>query len=141
MNDPFGVTLDILTVREWINGAWFVMSLCATAVFGTFLWREMANAGWYKRRDVRAAIALFIYFLGETIIRGWVWAYLAMTHGVIDRVGVDLTSFAVLVTAASLSMLGALCCIRIFSRDCRAWIVTGLILAAFVVLEVFVLPR
>jgi hypothetical protein len=128
---------ETLLLRETINALWFVVSLCATTVFVLYIARAMAEPKWYGRTPNQAAIALAVYFSGETLIRGWIWLTLqAQGAGWHDLLaGAHMTVIAV---AASISMAGALCCIRVFSPSNRAWVISLVIAGSFALMAALI---
>lgn len=137
--------INHLTVREWVNGLWFALSFCAGSVFGAHLIRSLCRAHrrkeslryWYADVGTRGAIALFFYFLGETIMRGWIWALLTFQNNGWDSTLLQ-EDYALALIAAGMSTWGALCCIWVFSRSHWAWIGSATVILAFVVFETFI---
>ncbi len=71
---------------EILNGTWFVLGLCLLFVFGRYL----IDIGFDVRRErVKAAAAILVYFLGESVVRGWTWWWRhELNHGVaVDWMG------------------------------------------------------
>lgn len=127
-----------LVVREWVNGLWFAVSLCVVAIFGWRLSRIICKreSHWYTKTGNKAAIALFFYFLGETLIRGWVWLLLMFEN---NGWKVDLiqNDWYIALIAASISTWAALCCIYVFSRSHWTWIGSLIVIIILVAIEMY----
>lgn len=125
-----------------INNGWLVISACLVIIFAMFLVKEMREDGWYPKLRNQAAIALLIYFTGETIARGW-GALLLYKMSTGDDL---LTVFAVeekypfALAGAAISFFGALCCVRVFSPASwghKAWVSVAIAAAAFMTFTYF----
>lgn len=119
-----------MMARSMINDGWLIMSLTLTFIFGHYLSKKMRHDGWYASLDNQAAVSLFVYFAGESIARGWsvmlLWTY---AHGG-DAAAVE-SKYLVGLVGASVALVGAVCCVRIFAPDKWGFVgwITGPILA------------
>lgn len=103
-----------LIVREWINGVWFVATAWVAVIFCRYLWNEVRKSGDYWKPQVQGATACLAYFSGETIYRGWTWIGLkAANEGHIDLKFAQF--YWIGIAGATLAILGAICCMRVFS--------------------------
>jgi hypothetical protein len=113
---------------EIVNGTWFVLGLCLLFVFGRYLMDIGLD---FRRQRVQAAGAIFVYFLGESVVRGWTWWW---RHKLNHGAAVDWMGWSqVLLGASLLAAMGALAMIRVFTPPgCghRTWIMSGFIAAA-----------
>lgn len=118
-------------VLEAVNGAWFVLASCLLAIFLRYIAFELRRslAPWrvvWRRDDLFAAGALAIYFLGESIVRGWTWWWRHQINN-----GVDVTwmrDYPLLPFGATVAIVGGLFLVRAFTpAGCghRAWLLTG----------------
>lgn len=128
--------MDQLTARELINNGWFVISLCLVFVFGGFLLKEMREDGWYPKLRNQAAISLLIYFIGETLARGWGALLLYKMSTGEDMIAAFAVEqrYPLALAGAAISFVGAVCCVRVFSPASwghKAWLVVVAIAAAF----------
>lgn len=128
--------MDQLTARELINNGWFVISLCLVVVFGSFLIKEMRADGWYPKIRNQAAISLLIYFIGETLARGWTVLLLYKMSSGEDMIVAYAVEqrYPLALVGAGISFVGAVCCVRVFSPEAwghKAWLVVVAIAAAF----------
>jgi hypothetical protein len=133
--------LDHLAVREWVNGLWFAVSFAMCCEFGRSLCYRIRKYAWRWREDIgtRAIAALFGYFLGETLMRGWIWLLLALQNSgspMVTRVQAD---YYIAFIAAGISTWAALCCLYVFSRNHWAWVRAAGIIIVFVIVETVVL--
>lgn len=134
--------MDQLAARELINNGWFVISLCLVFVFGGFLWKEMRSDGWYVKLRNQAAISLLVYFLGETLARGWGALLLyKMTTGqqMIDAFAVE-ERYPIAMAGAAISFVGAICCVRVFSPPHwghKAWLAVVAVAGIFMGITYF----
>lgn len=134
--------LDHLTVREWVNGLWFAVSLAMCIEFGRALFSRIRKYGadWYQDIGSKAIIALFGYFLGESLMRGWVWLLLATeSSGAKEWAATLQADYYIAFVAAGISTWAALCCIFVFSRNHWAWVRAAAIIVGFVIVETVVL--
>jgi hypothetical protein len=77
----------------------------------------------YQQSNVQAAIAFFIYIGGETVWRGFVWA----NHG---DVVISLTWMAgLMILGGMISLVGAICCVRVLLPQTWGWQIWALIIA------------
>jgi hypothetical protein len=142
--------LDHLTVREWINGLWFAVSLCVVGVFaGRLIQLGVAARGSMEEfkeflRDVgnRGALVLFFYFLGETLIRGWVWLLLFSQNTGLHAFSLEVQDdYIIALLAAGISTWAALCIIWVFARSHWAWVFSAAFIGLFVSFETAMLFR
>lgn len=132
--------MNQLAARELINTGWLTTCACLVVIFIAFLVKEMQYDGWYPKIRNQAAIALLIYFCGETLARAWGALLLyKMTHAGQDLVTIFAVEerFPIAMIGAGISFFGALCCVRVFSPASwghKAWlgvaIIAGLLMWA-----------
>lgn len=121
-----------LAARELVNIGWLIVCICLAIIFAAFLVKEMSEDGWYIKLRNRAAISLFVYFIGETLARGWGAMLLnRMSHGMTVQGAFDIEQkYPLALAGAAISFVGALCCVRVFSPSSwgnRAWVFVALI--------------
>ena len=113
---------------EALNGLLFLLSATAVMVFGRYVLIEWQAAGhrfcgWPPK--ARAAFGILIVFIGEAIIRGWVWYW---RHQLNNGDDVSwMTGYPVLLIGGAISAIGILCVIRHFSPEAwqnKAWLLT-----------------
>ena len=119
-------TLMLAEAIESINAAWTVLDICIVIYFTYYLWnsRHYVKLSW---RTVwtwshglpvytQAAIAIFIFHLGDTGVRGMVW-YLRHQinegHPITYSFAAPATAF--LAVAAFIAGIGLLCKLRVFA--------------------------
>lgn len=110
--------MNQLAARELINNGWFIVSLCLVGIFVFFLITEMREDGWYAKLRNQAALALIVYFIGETLARGWAALLIAQYSGgatFIQDVWDIEERYPIAMLGAAISFIGAICCVRIFS--------------------------
>lgn len=129
--------MDQLNARELINNGWFVISLSLVFMFAVFLVKEMKEDGWYSRVRNQAALSLLVYFVGETIARGWASLLLYKLQNGRDLVATFAVEeqYPVALIGAAIAFIGAICCIRVFSppRWGRAWLLVVAVAGAFMI--------
>jgi len=139
--------LDQLMVREFVNGLWFAMSFCVVLVFGgklvgNLLYALHYNDGrfriWFNDPGTRAAIPLFFYFLAETTMRGWIWLVLLYQNNGWNNDFIT-DDYWIALAAGFVAVWASLCCIWVFSRSQWAWVLSAAFIAAFLVLEIWIL--
>lgn len=118
-------SFDHLLVREVINGLLFAVSLAMCFEFGRTLiqriWTDKRR--WRQDEGTRVIVALSLYFVGETLVRGWIWLLLAMRNRGYDAAALDLShDYLVALTAALISTWGAMCCLYVFSKNHWSWL-------------------
>lgn len=96
--------------HELLIVLWLTLSICLVAVFGWYLAGEVRRRGWRKDPSNKAAIALFFYFLGEAIIRGWSLRFVVMQDSPLST-----WEWVIIFVGDALAVTGALCAIRVFS--------------------------
>lgn len=131
--------LDHLTAREWVNGLWFAVSFAMCIEFGKTLIERVYKhrSNWRDDLGIRAIVALFGYFLGETLMRGWIWLLLATQNAGHDMLTQRLKDdFIIAFIAAGISTWAALCCLFVFSRNHWSWVRASIIIVVFVAAEV-----
>ncbi len=135
--------LDHLTVREWINGLWFAVSFAMCFEFGLRLAARVREFGTQFRSDVgaRAILALFAYFLGESLIRGWVWLILALQNAGSPWVLRVQADYYIALLAAGISTWAALCCLYVLSENHWAWVRAAVIIVVFVMMATVIQLR
>lgn len=135
------INLDHLAVREWVNGLWFAVSFAMCFEFGVRLIRRIYAFGHSWRGDIgtRAVLALFAYFVGETLMRGWIWLLLALQNNDNPWVTKVEEGYYIAFVAALMSTWGALCCLYVFSQNHWAWARAAIIVIMFVAIEMLLL--
>ena len=125
--------VDHWAVREWVNGLWFAISFAMCVEFGIRLYDRMVLCGMKFREDLgtRAILALFGYFLGESIMRGWIWLLLAFQNMGNPNMGLQ-NAFYIAFVAAALSTWAAFCCLYVFSSNHWSWVRAAFIVSCFV---------
>lgn len=129
--------MDQLDARELINNGWFIISFCLVLLFILFLSKEMKQDGWYGKVRNQAALSLSVYFLGETIARGWgTLLFYKMQHGndLLSVFAVE-EKYPVAMVGAGIAFIGAICCMRVFSPPHwgKAWLVVVGVAVAFMI--------
>ena len=105
-----------LVAREYANLIFMIMSLALIGIMSMHVVGVISEVGWewYERADVKGALAIIVFLIGDTIRNAWIWALLAANNR-----QEDITYFRerpyVVVAAIGIGSLGALCCIRVFS--------------------------
>lgn len=113
-----------MLVREAVNGYWLLFSLYALAIFATYLYRAAGRHGWTTKERNKAAIGLFLCFLGNAIFHGWIWFLLRMARLKLTTEFLN-GSYSVVVLGAASALVGSVIVILIFSKR-RWWHVGGL---------------
>jgi hypothetical protein len=132
--------LDHLTVREWINGLWFAVSFAMCFEFGkTLVYRICRHKDWRDDIGTRAIVALFAYFFGETLIRGWIWLLLALQSSGSPMLRHVQEDYYIAIIAAGISTWGAFCCLYVFSRNHWVWMRAAVIMILFLIAEIAIL--
>ena len=108
--------MDHLTLFEMLHGLRFAVCLALVILFGQYL---ILNAGMlpkigWKVERIQAAVAFFVYCLGEAAWRGLVW----VNHG--DSVE-HFSWYLCFMAAGSVSLFGAVCCLRVMLPNQWKW--------------------
>lgn len=103
-------------MREIMNGCWFILSLALTVTFAFRVYVRITEnpASWRNNEGVGAAIALFVFFLGSSARSLWIWLLLNCQNDEKDCAWIQ-SSYEFLVVATALAIIGATCCVRVFS--------------------------
>lgn len=110
-----------LRMIESANGGWALLSSCVFLMFSAYIAHEVARAGWSRNR-LRAAIGIFVYFLGSASHHAAVWAQIRW--GLMS----PLVYALVITASAAVAGLSAVCILRVFSPEAwgeYGWIVPG----------------
>lgn len=117
-------------VRGIANGTWLFLNLGLAFVFWRHFIiraREDGIKQAYREITAKAALSLAVYFTGSAIMRAWVWFLL-----ILQRAGDEIAFLTdrpeIALFAATVAVIGALCCIRVFSPGRYGryfWIGTG----------------
>ena len=114
---------------EFINGVLFVVCLGLAAFYGSYLWRRFKQG--YRYSELKIGFALWIYVLGDGVIRAPVWYYRHMTNIGEKLNASDIDKFWTIATIGAIfSIVGGLCALRVSAPDNMRpwpWIVTMLI--------------
>ena len=116
----------MLTSRflEGMNGTLFALVAFACIMFGVYIAREVKRNG-FSRTRLQGAISIFVFMVGEGVIRGWVWYW---RHT--ENRGGDvewMTRNPTLAVGAAIQIIGVICIIRVFAPDHwgrNMWIMT-----------------
>lgn len=109
--------MNDLIVREIMNGMLFMLGLFLTVAMGVRLVQKLREPNWRADPAMQAIVALFVFLIGDACLRsGWIWVMLscqneygrAACNGIAE-------SYEVLLVASVLAIVGATCCIRVFS--------------------------
>ena len=126
-------------LREFWNGAWFILCFVMLIMIGAFVVRRFFNSswqirhGWYDELGTQTAIALFVFILGSALRALWIWLLLNCQNGGGDCTWIVNQSWLMDI-AGIVAIIGGLCTIRIMSpRDWLPWSWLGAGLVAVVV--------
>lgn len=123
---------------EAMNGTLFVLVLFAATLFAVFIVGEIVKNG-FRRSTLRYSISIFVFLVGEGIIRGWVWWW---RH--LQNIGADvrwMDGHPMLSIGAFTQILGVICIIRVFAPDgfgSYAWVGSALLAAGVVLGFVYI---
>lgn len=126
-----------LFVRELVNGLWFALSLAMCVEIGVQFCRKMRTVGftsWRHDPGARVMAPLMLYFMGESLMRGWIWILLSLQNAESERVVSVQNDYYVAFVAAWLSSWAAACCLYVFAHNHWSWVrasivITGCLLA------------
>ena len=105
-----GITFDFLTSVR------FGLCLAMCFVFGYYIVGNIIDLRFKEAiRRSQAVIAFFIYEVGETIWRGFVW----WNQGHVSESFVENRSY--LIVAGSIAAIGSLCCLRVMLPKSWTW--------------------
>lgn len=110
-------------VRELMNGTWFLLGVFLIVAMAYRLRERTKKPDWYNDPGVQALIALLVYFVGSITRSAWIWAALTCTN-IYGRQSCEWITarYQPLIVASVLAVVGATCCIRIFSPPSwRPW--------------------
>lgn len=112
MISPF----HFLTERTIVAIAWAVLSLFLWIVLSVYLVGEVRNEGryWYDRLGNKAAVAIWVYMLGETISRMWGAVLTAAVLSGADSGEIE-NRYPIALVGACVALVGILCKVRIFT--------------------------
>lgn len=117
---------------ELLNGALFILALCASCVFTHYLWTKR-SLGYYA---LQPALALACIFYGETLLRGMFWF---VRNQINNGVGMQQSN-EILVVGSIIATVGILCSIRVFSPDSwgnKGWVVSLALTVLFLIWSAF----
>lgn len=122
-----GAKLNDLVVREIMNGMLFLLGACLCVAMGMRLLRRMKEDGWYDDEGTQATIALFVFLVGDGIRSAWIWALLSCQNEFGRSGCISITnSYLILISASAFAIVGATCCIRVFTpAGWRPWTWVG----------------
>lgn len=113
-------------ILELLNGAFFILALCASIVFTHYLWVKRK----FGYNALTPAIALTCIFYGEMILRGMFWYVRQQLNN-----GIPMQqSNTVLIIGSLVITTGILCSIRVFSPTewgNRGWVTSLIITILF----------
>lgn len=135
--------MNDLIVREIMNGMLFMLGLFLVGAMGfRLLQRVKHDNDWYHDETTQAIIALFFFLIGENIRSGWIWALLICQNEYGRSACLKIaSSYELLLVASAFAIVGAVCCIRVFSPPAFnpwTWLAAGA-LALLVPLGVHIL--
>lgn len=109
----------MVTLFDILNGVRFALCLSLVFVFGWYLYlnRESIPKMRFNMDRIQAAVAFFIYELGEAGWRGFVW----WNHGDLRGVGLSSLWYSVAVVSGTLAAVGSICCLRVLLPNLWAW--------------------
>lgn len=102
-------------IREWMNAVTLVLFLCLAVQFYRVRVTSPVKA---PRRE--AATALCVLSIGEAMRSGWAWLALASQNKDWAIFGAVQGSWLAGVVAAGTILIGAVCCLRVFSGAHRS---------------------
>jgi hypothetical protein len=123
-----------LIVREWANCVITALTLC---LCWRFFWVMVETDRSLPKH--RAAIALCVIFLGETLRSSWAWLALAAQNKHWAIFPVVQNSYELVIAATSIMLVGTLCCLRVFASPAGAhggWVSAVVMVAAFLMLTI-----
>jgi hypothetical protein len=112
---------------EAMNGTLFVLLLFAVVMFGVYSVREMIING-FSRTRLQASIACGVTFLGDAVIRGWVWYWRHLENAGVSNDWME--HHPTLVVGLVFEILGIICVIRVFAPDRwgrNMWVISTLV--------------
>jgi hypothetical protein len=115
------------TFLEGMNGTLFFLLMFACFMFGVYIAREAISNG-YQRNRLQAAIAVFVFFCGEAMNRGWLWYWRHLENNGMDASW--MMKHHVLLVGAMIQTLGVICVIRVFAPDAwgrNIWLISALV--------------
>lgn len=99
-----------------MNGMLFMLGMFLVVAMGFRLWQRVREPDWYDDAGTQAVIALFVFLIGESIRSGWIWALLICQNEYGRPACLHIaSSYELLLVASSFTIVGAVCCIRVFS--------------------------
>ena len=107
-------------VLEWVNGYLFIVCLGLTAFYWSYLLRRW-RAG-YRYNELKIGLAMWVYVLGDTIIRAPVWYFRHLDNGgqPITRAQSDLF-WEIATIGAVFAIIGGLCALRVSAPERMGW--------------------
>lgn len=116
-------SINDLFVREFMSGTLFLLGLFLVVAMGFRLWQRVGQPGWRLDDGTTAVVALFFFMIGESMRSGWIWLLLACQNEYgRARCQSISSSYEFLVVASAFAIVGATCCIRVFSPPhLRSW--------------------
>ena len=105
-----------LIVREIMSGTLFLLGMFLVGAMGFRLLQRVREPRWYSDETTQAVIALFVFLIGENIRSGWIWALLVCQNEYGRPACLHIaSSYELLLVASTFAIVGAVCCIRVFS--------------------------
>jgi hypothetical protein len=116
------------TLFDVLNGIRFALCLSLVAVFGRYIWSNFGLVWKIRIRmdRVQAAIAFFVYEVGESGWRGFIW----WNHGD-ARTAFTTHGYIFFMISGLVAAVGSICCLRVLLPDQWRW-PTWLMIAALV---------
>ena len=120
-------------VREWINAVMLALFLCLAWRF----WRVRVTSPVTAPRRA-AATALFVLSVGECIRSGWAWLALASKNKGWPIFPFVQSSYLIGVIAASVMLVGAVCCLRVFEGTHQSGAIAFMIAVLFLTITIII---
>jgi hypothetical protein len=102
-----------------LNGVRFGLCLALVAVFGWYIFRNWDLVLRTRRQPVgvQAALAFFVYEVGESGWRGFVW----LNHGDAKTAFIHSSLYLLFIAFGTIAAVGSICCLRVLIPQFWAW--------------------
>lgn len=115
------MNMNQLVVRFIASNALFIMGTAVIVVFLLHLGESIWKRGWgptYARLGNQACIAMLIYIIGDTGVRGWGGLRLFFLNKDMPAAVDVVNSYTwVAVAYTGIAVIGCVCMMRVFSRE------------------------